>query len=140
MGFFDSLAIGVMEGVPPKCIVEAVLECGSSRWYAIGIKIYNDDKVTTLTADKPACVDKLQAILQRRQREVGERQLAEDLLKACNSIKDPIYFEVIKEAEKLSAVVQVLGSIAHAVYMLVLLSIQSFLQQSLNHCKTQWSD
>ena len=89
-----------MEGVAPKCIIQAVSECGSSRWYAIGIKIYNDDKVTVLTADKPTCTDKLQVIIERRKREVGERKLAEDLLKACREINDPIHSNVMEEAKR----------------------------------------
>ena len=95
-----------MEGVPPKCIIQAVSECGSSRWYAIGLKIYNDDKVTELTADKPTYSDKLQVIIQRRKREVGERKLAEDLLKACREINDPIYYNVMEEARKHSIAAQ----------------------------------
>lgn len=94
--------IDLVEGLPAHFIVEAVLERGSSRWFGLGMKIYsrNNSRIVELTADKHSHADKLLAIIKQREMAVGLKSVAEDIVRACREIPDPIYHDVIAEARR----------------------------------------
>lgn len=102
------VVVDLVEGIPACFILESAVEWGSSRWHALGLKIYsgNIDKVTKLAADKPALEDKLEAIIAVRISSVGAKTAAEEVLRACKSIRYPIYCDVMKGAKELQSAAQ----------------------------------
>lgn len=100
--------IDLVEDLPAQFIVDAVLECGASRWCDLGPEIYsrNSSRIEELTADKPTPTDKLRAIIKERKLSVGLKCVAEDIVKACREIPNPIYHDVIADARRRQRLVQ----------------------------------
>ena len=82
-------------------IRSAVLKCGSSQWYALGLELANSDEVQCLTHDKPWARQKLLAIIMDRQQRVGKHEAAEEILHASKKVSPPIFRDVSKQLEAL---------------------------------------
>lgn len=75
----------------PKTLFDAVVKCGPDRWYEIGLELgYSDGKLNDLVLDMYGGGQKLRRIINTKACEVGAETAADELLKACCSICDPI--------------------------------------------------
>ena len=80
--------------------IRAVLKCGASRWFEIGIELgFNPDQITCCSYNKPESSSKLLAITYMKIAEVGMEETEESLLMACKRISPPIFGAVRDELQ-----------------------------------------
>jgi hypothetical protein len=86
----------VLPSIPPRStsrpIVNAVLRCGSDRWYELAFRMgFSDAEIRALSFEKPAASSKLLSIFNKIVEEVGQETAEKILLQACKEIHPPIY-------------------------------------------------
>jgi hypothetical protein len=75
-----------------RTIVNAVLRCGSDRWYELAFRMgFSDAEINALSFEKPAVSSKLLAIINKKVQQVGQETAEKILLQACREIHPPIY-------------------------------------------------
>jgi hypothetical protein len=86
----------VLPSIPPRStsrpIVNAVLRCGSDRWYELAFRMgFSDAEINALSFEKPAPSSKLLAVINKKVEQVGQETAEKILLQACKEIHPPIY-------------------------------------------------
>ena len=83
-------------------VVSAVLKVGSHNWNLLGDKLgLTEGEMSSATSNKPTDPGKLQAIINMKRDELGDRELVRQLLDACEKIPQPILGQVLQRLDPL---------------------------------------
>lgn len=68
-------------------VIDAVVTVGQDQWYSIGRKLrVGGATIDAITDNKPDHASKLYAIIEEKRRDVGNKTLADKLLKVCKKL------------------------------------------------------
>jgi hypothetical protein len=84
-------------GASVSAVIEAVTKHASDKWYQIGRVLgLESAKIKSLSYDKPDFKDKLLALIDEKEQELGNESLKSELVKVCLKVA-PALGEVIKQ-------------------------------------------
>jgi hypothetical protein len=87
----------VAAGASVSAVIEAVTKHASDKWYQIGRVLgLESAKIKSLSYDKPDFKDKLLALIDEKEQELGNESLKSELVKVCLKVA-PALGEVIKQ-------------------------------------------
>ena len=81
-----------------NALIKAVIDNGQDQFYSFGRDLgLTPAEISSITDDKPSTSDKLRAIIDKRRAVVGDEELRDDLLAACDSVSRPIKGAVLDQ-------------------------------------------
>ena len=83
------------------------MECAAHRWYSIGVELgYTDGQIESMVKGIALDVDKLRKIVNHKKMSEDKGVVAQQLLRACETISEPVMVAVQDKLQQLLSNVQ----------------------------------